>query len=85
MRANRMRFSRYIQVHVDAPLHVLQERDPKGIYARAKSGAEKNVVGVDIPFPVPPESDLTVFTGLGASSPLSHAQDILHVAGVLNE
>ncbi len=82
MRENRARFSRYLQVHVDAPLDVLKQRDPKGLYARAMSGAEKNVVGLDIPFPVPPESDLTLFTGPGAPPPPALAHQIMQTAGI---
>jgi adenylylsulfate kinase-like enzyme len=51
--ANRDRFSRYLEVFVDAPMEQLESRDGKGLYASARSGAMKNVVGVDIAFPRP--------------------------------
>lgn len=57
---NRKRFRRYFEVFVDAPMDQLVERDNKGLYAGARSGAIPNVVGVDIPFPRPLGADLVV-------------------------
>ena len=63
MRANnRLRFSRYFEVFLDAPMHVLQARDTKGLYAEARSGKTKNVVGLDIPFEKPENSDFVINT-----------------------
>lgn len=40
-------------VHVDAPVEVCQERDPKGLYAKAKNGDIDNFTGVDAPYEKP--------------------------------
>lgn len=45
----------FIEVFVDAPLDVCEARDPKGLYAKARSGAIKNFTGIDSPYE-PPES-----------------------------
>ena len=58
--ANRTRFSKYFEVFVDAPLDQVEERDVKGLYAAARSGQTRNVVGVDIPFPVPATPDMVI-------------------------
>lgn len=83
MRAgNRTRFSRYFEVFLDAPLTALRRRDPKGIYAAAESGTERNVVGVDIPFERPATSDVVIDTsGQDADIP-GLAARILREAGV---
>lgn len=57
---NRKTFNRYFEVYLDANLDIVRQRDPKGIYARAFSGQEKNVVGVDIKWWPPAAPDLTV-------------------------
>jgi adenylylsulfate kinase len=59
-RSARETFSRYLEVFIDVPLQTLIQRDSKQIYSRALSGKLKNVVGIDIPFPKPMESDLTI-------------------------
>lgn len=57
---NRAHFSSYYEVFLDLPLPVLQGRDTKGLYAGAARGAIPNVVGVDLPFPRPPNPDLVL-------------------------
>jgi len=57
---NRETFSSYFEIFVDTPMHLLEERDTKALYSRAKMGIIKNVVGVDIKFPYPPNPDLTI-------------------------
>lgn len=47
----------FIEVHVDAPLEVVEARDVKGLYKRARDGELKKFTGVDSPYepPVAPE------------------------------
>ncbi len=47
----------FIEVHVDTPLEVCEERDIKGLYARARRGEIKGFTGIDDPYeePVNPE------------------------------
>ncbi|MFC6593149.1 adenylyl-sulfate kinase [Deinococcus lacus] len=42
-----------LEVWVDAPLDVLERRDPKGLYARARSGELPNFTGVSAPYEPP--------------------------------
>ena len=57
---NRGRFSRYFEIFMDAPLAVLEARDTKGLYAGARQGKTRNVVGIDIPFERPTRPDMVV-------------------------
>ena len=47
----------FVEVFVDTPLSVAEERDVKGLYAKARSGQLKNFTGIDSPYepPVAPE------------------------------
>ncbi len=45
----------FVEVFVDTPLEECARRDPKGLYAKARSGAIKNFTGIDSPYE-PPEA-----------------------------
>lgn len=79
---NRRRFSRYFEVFLDAPLESLEARDAKGLYAAARAGRMRNVVGVDIPFPRPSGADLVIDTSGAMPEMDSLACDVLARAGV---
>jgi bifunctional enzyme CysN/CysC len=49
---------RFIEVFVDAPLEVCQQRDPKGLYARARAGEIQEMTGIDSPYEAPENPDL---------------------------
>lgn len=57
---NRKNFSHYFEVFLDASMPLLKARDNKDIYGPAEAGKIQNVVGVDLPFPRPPEPDLVL-------------------------
>ena len=50
----------FIEIFVDTPLEECIRRDPKGLYARAKSGQLKNFTGVDSPYEKPASPEMTV-------------------------
>jgi bifunctional enzyme CysN/CysC len=52
----------FIEVFVDASIESCMERDPKGLYAKAKSGQLQNMTGVDSPYEAPLSPDLTLAT-----------------------
>jgi bifunctional enzyme CysN/CysC len=56
----------FLEVYVDTPLEICEQRDPKGLYRRARSGAIKNFTGIDSAYEPPPEPELIV-TGSGTS------------------
>ncbi|MCQ2997027.1 adenylyl-sulfate kinase [Pseudomonas syringae] len=50
----------FIEIFVDAPLHVLEQRDPKGLYAKARQGLIKNFTGIDSPYERPVSPDIVI-------------------------
>jgi adenylyl-sulfate kinase len=53
----------FIEVFVDAPLALCEQRDPKGLYARARSGELAGLTGVDAPYEQPANPDLVLSSG----------------------
>jgi bifunctional enzyme CysN/CysC len=43
----------FIEIFVDAPLSVAENRDPKGLYKKARRGEIKNFTGIDSPYEIP--------------------------------
>jgi bifunctional enzyme CysN/CysC len=52
----------FCEVFVDTPLHVAEERDPKGLYAKARRGDLPNFTGIDSPYEPPEHPDLRLDT-----------------------
>jgi adenylylsulfate kinase-like enzyme len=55
---------RFIEVYVNAPLEVCEERDVKGLYARARQGLIRDFTGIDSVFEPPLHPDIEVRTDL---------------------
>ena len=47
----------FVEIFVDTPLEECIERDPKGLYAKARTGAIKNFTGIDSPYEPPEHPD----------------------------
>jgi bifunctional enzyme CysN/CysC len=54
--------SEFIEIFVDTPLAVAEERDVKGLYKKARSGALKNFTGIDSPYEAPDAPELRIDT-----------------------
>jgi len=52
----------FIEVFVDTPIEVCIERDPKGLYKKAQAGEIKHFTGIDSPYEVPENPELTLKT-----------------------
>lgn len=52
----------FIEVYVDTPLAVAEDRDVKGLYKKARSGALKNFTGIDSPYEAPETPEVVVNT-----------------------
>jgi bifunctional enzyme CysN/CysC len=52
----------FIEVYVSTSLTECEKRDPKGLYARARSGELKGLTGVDAPYEPPEDADLVLDT-----------------------
>ncbi len=53
---------RFIEVFVDTPLEVCEDRDVKGLYAKARSGEIKGFTGIDDPYEAPVSPEIVVTT-----------------------
>jgi bifunctional enzyme CysN/CysC len=52
----------FIEVYVDTPLEVVERRDPKGLYRKARGGELSNFTGIDSPYEVPESPELHIDT-----------------------
>jgi sulfate adenylyltransferase len=52
----------FVLVHVNTPLEVCEQRDRKGLYARARAGQLRGLTGVDDPYEAPAHAELTIDT-----------------------
>lgn len=53
---------RFVEVFVDAPLSVLEERDPKGLYKKARAGQIPEFTGISAPYEPPEHPELHLDT-----------------------
>lgn len=52
----------FIEIHVDTPLEVAEERDVKGLYKKARAGDLKNFTGIDSPYEAPETPEIRIDT-----------------------
>lgn len=52
----------FIEVFVDCSLAVAEDRDPKGLYKKARAGEIKNFTGIDDPYEAPPAAEIHLKT-----------------------
>jgi len=55
----------FLEVFVDAPLEVVEKRDPKGLYRKARRGELKNFTGIDSPYEAPEHAEIRIDTSEG--------------------
>ncbi|MBD2858200.1 adenylyl-sulfate kinase [Spongiibacter sp. KMU-158] len=70
----------FIEVFVDVPLAVAEERDPKGLYKKARAGEIKNFTGIDDPYEAPLQPELVL-----NSHEMSLEQEVETLLKVLSE
>ena len=52
----------FVEVYVDCPIEVAEQRDPKGLYKKARAGEIKEFTGVSAPYEEPERPDVHVHT-----------------------
>jgi bifunctional enzyme CysN/CysC len=57
----------FSEIFIDAPLAVAEQRDPKGLYRKARRGELRNFTGIDSPYESPERPDLHVDTTVGSA------------------
>lgn len=66
----------FIEIFVDAPLSVCEQRDPKGLYKKARAGEIKGFTGIDDPYEPPVHPELTL--NAGEKTPEELAEEVIH-------
>jgi adenylyl-sulfate kinase len=66
---------RFCEVFVDAPLAVCEQRDPKGLYAKARRGELARMTGIDSPYEPPEQPELHLHTD--ADNALECGEEVL--------
>jgi adenylylsulfate kinase len=52
----------FIEVYIDTPIHICEQRDPKGLYKKARAGEIKDFTGIDSSYDVPVAPQIHVET-----------------------
>lgn len=52
----------FIEVYIDTPIEICEQRDPKGLYKKARAGEIKDFTGIDSGYDVPQSPELHVKT-----------------------
>lgn len=73
----RARFSpsEFIEIFIDTPLEICEQRDPKGLYRKARAGKILEFTGIDSAYEIPHAPELHLQTH--ANTPEENAQEIL--------
>ncbi|MGF6931120.1 bifunctional enzyme CysN/CysC [Paraburkholderia sp. UCT70] len=80
-----MEAGEFIEVFVDTPLDVAEQRDPKGLYKKARRGELKNFTGIDSPYESPENPEIRVdTTKISAEAAVERIFDKLHTMGFLD-
>ncbi len=65
----------FVEIFIDTPVEICEERDPKGLYKKARAGEIPNFTGVSDPYEAPENPELAIETG--ACTPQEAAQQII--------
>jgi len=70
----------FIEVFLDTPLEICEERDPKGLYKKARAGEIKDFTGIDSPYEAPefPEVRIHPKSTLFGEMTVERAVDIIY-------
>lgn len=75
----------FLEVYVDTPLEVAEQRDPKGLYKKARAGEIKGFTGIDDPYEEPQAPELHLRTDqLNVEQSVQQLLDLLDQHGLLN-
>jgi bifunctional enzyme CysN/CysC len=67
----------FLEIHVHVPLSVAEERDPKGLYRKAREGDLINFTGIDSPYEPPEDAELRIDTT--GMTPAEGAQKVIEL------
>lgn len=76
----------FIEVYVNAPLEVCEQRDPKGLYPKARAGEIKNFTGISAPYEAPTHPEIELRTDqLSVAETVEKVLTRLHALNVLRD
>jgi bifunctional enzyme CysN/CysC len=76
----------FVEIFVSTPLAVCEARDPKGLYAKARSGALPSFTGIDSPYEAPQNPDLVLdSTSSGPDELADRVIEFLLARGVIGD
>jgi len=74
----------FVEVYVATPIEVCEQRDPKGLYKKARQGDIKNFTGIDSPYEEPDAPEIYVNTAeLGIPEAVSQVMAYLESQGII--
>ncbi|MBX3365074.1 MAG: adenylyl-sulfate kinase [Phycisphaeraceae bacterium] len=74
----------FIEIYVDTPLEVCEQRDPKGLYKKARAGQIKGFTGIDDPYEAPVNPELVLKTAeLTVQQSVGKVLDLLAQKGII--
>ena len=74
----------FIEIHVDCPVEVCEQRDVKGLYKKARAGEIKEFTGISAPYEAPANAELTIGSHqLSVEQAVAKVLDYLTSKGVI--
>jgi bifunctional enzyme CysN/CysC len=73
----------FLEIYVNAPLELCEERDPKGLYARARSGELSGLTGVGAPYEPPVDPDLVLCSDETVEQEVERVMELLAARGLI--
>jgi adenylyl-sulfate kinase len=75
-----MKEGRFIEAYINAPLEICEQRDVKGLYAKARANEIKEFTGISAPYEPPLNPEITLSTDkLSVAECVTHILDYLHL------
>ena len=72
----------FVEVYVNAPIEVCEQRDPKGLYAKARANEIKEFTGVSAPYEPPPQPEMELHTDrTSVAESVARILEYLHLGG----
>jgi len=75
----------FIEIFVDTPLEICEQRDPKGLYQKARDGKIPNFTGIDSPYELPKDPEIHLKTdSMSIDDSIDIIIDYLKIRGYLD-
>ncbi len=76
----------FVEIYINAPVEVCEQRDPKGLYKKARAGQIQNFTGISAPYEAPEKPEVEVHTDKqSAAECVAHIIDYLKVAHIAQD